>query len=50
MYLVDTDENTPISLQENNYKHNIPIHVWDIYSVGNKFDVFILLPKYQLYS
>jgi hypothetical protein len=27
MHLVDIDENTPISLQENNYEHNIYIHV-----------------------
>jgi hypothetical protein len=50
MHLVNIDENTPISLQENNYKHNIPIHVWNIYFVGHKFGIFILLPKYQLYS
>jgi hypothetical protein len=27
MHLVDIDENTPIFLQGNNYKHNISKHV-----------------------
>jgi hypothetical protein len=47
---VGIDENTPIFLQENNYKHNIFIDVWGIYSMGHKFGVFAILPKYHLYS
>jgi hypothetical protein len=50
MHLVGIDENTPISPQENNYKHNNSIHVWSIYSSGHKFGVFAILPKYHLYS
>jgi hypothetical protein len=50
MHLVDIDENTPISLQENNYKHNIFIHVWGIYFARHKIGVFAILPKYHLYS
>jgi hypothetical protein len=50
MHLMDIDENTPNFLQENNYKHNIFIHVWGIYLVGHKFGVFVILPKYHLYS
>jgi hypothetical protein len=47
MHLVDIDENTPISLQENNYKHNIFIHLWGIYSTRHKFGVFTFLQYYQ---
>jgi hypothetical protein len=50
MHLMDIDEKTPIFLQENNYKHNIFIDVWGIYLVGHKFGVFVILPKYHLYS
>jgi hypothetical protein len=50
MHLVDIDENTPISLQQNNYKHNILVHVSITYSTGHKFDNFTIIPKYHLYS
>ncbi len=50
MHVVGLEENTPIFLQENNYKHNIFIHVSGIYSMGHKFGVFAKLPKYHLYS
>ncbi len=39
MHLVHIDENTPISLQENNYKHIFSIHVRCIYYVKHKFGV-----------
>jgi hypothetical protein len=47
---MDIDENTPIYLQENIYKHNFSIHLWGIYFVKQKFGVFTILPKYHLYS
>ncbi len=50
VHLVDIDENTPICLQENNYKYKIFIHVKGIYSTRHKFGVFVILPKYHLYS
>jgi hypothetical protein len=39
-----------VGIDENNYKHNIFIYVWGIHSMGHKFDVFAILPKYHLYS
>jgi hypothetical protein len=50
MHLMDMDENTPISLFNKKYKHNISIHIWSIYSKGHKFGVYTILPKYHLYS
>jgi hypothetical protein len=49
MHIMDIDENKPISFQINNFKHNIFIHVWGIYSTGHKFDVLTILSKYHLY-
>jgi hypothetical protein len=50
MHLASIDENTPNVFQENNYKHNISIHVWYIYLMEHKFGVFTILWKYHLYS
>jgi hypothetical protein len=43
--VMDIDENAPITLQINNSKHNIFVHVC---FAGHEFDVFTILPKYHL--
>jgi len=46
---MDIDENTSFVFQKITYKHNIFIHVWDIYSMGHKFGVFTMLPFNIIY-
>jgi hypothetical protein len=48
MHIMDIDENAPITLQRNNSKHNILIHVWDICFAGHEFDVFYNTTKIPL--
>ncbi len=48
MHVMYIDENAPITLQTNNSKLNIFVHVWNICFVGHEFDVFTILPKYPL--
>jgi len=43
--VMDIDENAPITLQINNSKHNIFVHIC---FAGHEFDVFTILPKYHL--